>query len=112
MKLPKHVLCTCYELRRDAGTIDYDNGGQYAPGAVQRIAFQGALLPLSDEDLRYAPQGAYSADSRKLYADGYALAVGAEVEVDEAVYTVTGSRDYGHLGTLRRYTVERRGTAV
>ena len=102
IQLPKHILRTCYELRRGAGTIDYDNGGQHVPGTVQRIAFSGALLPLSsDEDLRYAPQGTYSADSRKLYADGYALAVGADVEVDGTICDgITGLWSHWNLAAL------------
>lgn len=96
----------------DKGSIDYTNGGQYTPGAIESIPFGGAVLPLTDEDLRYAPQGTYAADARKLYTDGYFLEIGAQVDVDGIVYTVTGSRDYGHIGTLKRYIIERKGTTV
>ena len=112
MRLPAFVMKTCYELRRDKGSIDYANGGQYTPGATESIPFSGAVLPLTDEDLRYAPQGTYSADARKLYTDGYLLKVGAQVDVDGIAYTVTGTRDYGHIETLKRYIIERKGTTI
>lgn len=112
MRLPAFVMKTCNELRHDKGSIDYTNGGQYTPGTIESIPFSGAVLPLTDEDLRYAPQGTYSADARKLYTDGYLLKVGAQVDVDGIVYTVTGSRDYGHIGTLKRYIIERKGTTI
>ena len=42
----------------------------------------------------------------------YFFEIGAQVDVDGIVYTVTGSRDYGHIGTLKRYIIERKGTTV
>ena len=64
------------------GKFEYsaDDCGQYLPGGETRVPFQGAILPLSERDLRNLPQGTYTAETKKLYTNGYALAVGAKVE--------------------------------
>lgn len=111
MMLPTMIRCTCYELRRPGATVDYDNGGQYRPGEPTRIAFSGALLPMSAEDLRHAPQGTYTADTRKLYTE-QALGVGSQVEVGDGIYTVTGVTAYGYINPLKRYIIERKGESA
>lgn len=111
MILPGLVLTTCYELQRTAPTIDYANGGQYKPAKPVRMAFRGAVLPMSAQDLRYAPQGAYTVDTRKLYTDRD-LQPGCEVEACGATYTVTSSADYGYINGLKRYILERKGASA
>lgn len=55
------------ELRRPAPVYDPDSGGQYVQQPAQEIRFRGSILPMSTDELRRAPQGAYTPNTRKLY---------------------------------------------
>lgn len=105
MILPEFIQQDCWHIKR--AKPDLAAGGQYRPGAPERVPFRGAVLPMSTDDLRYAPQGTYTASSRKLYT-AYALPLGAEVDTGSGIYTVTGSMDYGGIHSLNRYILERK----
>ena len=94
-----------------SGALDQARGGQYTPTPPARVPFQGALLPVSNEDLRYAPEGTYTAHSHKLYTNGHGLSVGAQVldPMDGATHTVRQELTHGPMHPLRRYLVERKG---
>lgn len=111
MILPNFVQSDMTELRRSPGVIDYGHGGQLRQEEPERIPFRGALLPLSTDDLRAAPQGTYTAMSRKLYTE-HSMAAGTQIEAAGQVYTVTGVMDYGSIHPLKRYTVEHKGAAT
>lgn len=112
-RLPPGLLHDMEEIRAAAPTYDAANGGQFTPGAAQRITFKGCVLPVTEDDLRRAPVGTYTKESRKIYTNGHALGVGGQVydPQDGATYTVTGDLDYGSIGAIRRFTAERKGVA-
>lgn len=113
-RLPRGILHPMTALADPAPVYDPANGGQWIQGTPVKTSFWGCLLPLSEEDLRNAPQGLYTQDSRKLYTDGQPLEVGQQVEdpQDGGRYLVTGLLDYGGIHQLRRYVVERKGEAA
>lgn len=112
--IPAGIMVPCVEIRQSKPEYLADNGGQYLPGAEMRIPFQGAILPLSERDLRAMPQGTYTAETKKLYTNGYALAVGAKVQGKESgiTYTVKGEIEYGSIHNMRRYLVEAKREAA
>lgn len=112
--LPRGILHELEELRAGAADYDAGNGGQWTPAPIERVPFQGCVLPVSEDDWRKAAQGAYTKDSRKIYTNGHALRVGGQVydPQDGAAYTVTGDLDHGVIHPLRRFTAERKGEAA
>jgi len=113
-KLPRSLQIEMIWLRKDPPVLQVDNGGQYMPGQVTRIPFKGAVLPMSEDDLRRAPQGTYTANARKLYTDeSIPLRPGAEIEVAATGerYTVRGEMGYGTIHSLSRYIIERKEVA-
>lgn len=113
-RLPKSIMHTLEELRAPAPDYDPDNGGQWETGEAERVEFQGAVLPVSAEDIRKAPQGTYTKDSRKIYTDGHDLQIGSQVydPQDGATYTVTSDLNWGTIHPMRRYAVERKGATA
>ena len=49
--IPGGLLHTMYEVRA-GGHYDQDKGGQWVAGEPVRVPFEGAVLPVSDKDLR------------------------------------------------------------
>lgn len=96
------------ELRRPAPVYDPDSGGQYVQQPAQEIRFRGSILPMSTDELRRAPQGAYTPNTRKLYTT-HTLLPGSQIMAAGQTYTVSGIMDYGSIHPLKRYTIERKG---
>lgn len=110
--IPDQMLGPLVEVRTEK-VYRADKGGQYVDGDEQHIPFRGAILPLSEEDIQRAPQGTYTAASKKLYTNGHAALIGGKVEAaDGTTYTVKGELDYGSLHPLKRYIVERKDVAT
>lgn len=96
------------------GAIDAENGGQWRPALhPSHLSFQGIVMPLSNEDLEYLPEGTYTRESCKLYTNGQRVAVGARFTdtYDGATYTVKTELTHGPLHPMKRYLVERKGEA-
>lgn len=112
--LPRGLLHDMEDILAAAATYDAANGGQWTPGDRQRVTFKGCVLPVSEDDLRRAPAGTYTAESRKIYTNGHDLGVGGQVydPQDGATYTVTGDLNHGTISPIRRYTAERKGVAA
>lgn len=106
-KLPGWTQQDCVELRYSQPVYDAAHGGQYRRGTPIEIPFRGAILPLSEKDLQYAPQGTTARDSRKLYTE-HALLLSSEVRSGGEQYSVTGELSYGGLHPLRRYILKRK----
>lgn len=112
--IPRGLLHTMYDLK--AGSkFDQSKGGQYIPGgATERTPFQGAVLPVSDKDLVREITGTMSDHSEKIYTNGYALRVGAQVLDPQTNITYTVTQELGHnsIHPMKRYLVEARGEAA
>ena len=112
--IPRGLMHTMYDLT--AGSkFDQAQGGQWVPGgATERTPFQGAVLPVSDKDLVREITGTMSDHSEKIYTNGYALRVGAQVLDPQTNITYTVTQELGHnsIHPMKRYLVEARGEAA
>jgi len=63
----KYSKVAPYVQTETAGHFDYANGGEWVPGTVAWVSFEGALVPLNNRDLTYDETGTYNTDDRKLY---------------------------------------------
>ena len=112
--IPRGLMHTMYALK--AGSkFDQAQGGQWVPGgATERTPFQGAVLPVSDKDLVREITGTVSDHSEKIYTNGYALRVGAQVLDPQTNITYTVTQELGHnsIHPMKRYLVEARGEAA
>ena len=111
--IPRGLMHTMYDLK--AGSkFDQAQGGQWVPGgATERPPFQGAVLPVSGKDLVREITGTMSDHSEKIYTNGYALRVGAQVLDPQTNITYTVTQELGHnsLHPMKRYLVAARGAA-
>lgn len=98
--IPRGLLHTMYDLK--AGSkFDQAKGGQWVPGgATERTPFQGAVLPVSDKDLVREITGTVSDHSEKIYTNGYALRVGAQVLDPQTQITYTVTQELGHTVSI------------
>lgn len=111
--IPRGLLHTMYELKA-AGGYDQSKGGQWVPSATSRTPFKGAVLPVSDKDLRRELSGTVTDNSEKIYTNGYALSVGGQVlDPDtKVIYTVTQELGHNSIHPMKRYLVEARKEAA
>ena len=63
--IPGGLLHTMYEVQA-GGHYDQDKGGQWVAGEPVRVPFEGAVLPVSDKDLRREITGTVSDLSEKI----------------------------------------------
>ncbi|CDZ74865.1 hypothetical protein ING2D1G_0706 [Peptoniphilus sp. ING2-D1G] len=55
-------------ILKTEGYYDMNNGGEWVDGALKKIRFEkGAIVPLSNDDLKFDAGGTYNHDNRKLY---------------------------------------------
>lgn len=111
--IPPGLLHTMYELKTK-GNVDQNAGGQFKPSTAKKTAFEGVVLPVSDKDLRRAPEGTYTALSEKIYTNGHTLQVGAQVLDPPTGITYTVTQELGHnsIHPMKRYVVEAKGRSA
>lgn len=96
------------------GSRNSENGGQWTPQLKPtETKFKGVVMPMSNEDLQYLPEGTHTKNTQKLYTNGPRLAVGATFRdtYDDNTYTVTQELTHGPIHPLKRYAVEAKGGA-
>lgn len=112
-KLPKHVLHDFSKINVEKVFLQ-EEGGVYRESIRKLATFQGAILPLSNEDLQRLPDGTSTTNSQKIYTNGEALAPGQLVQdsLDGQTYTVTTELTHTPIHGLKRYVVNRKGVAA
>ena len=80
-------------LIENGGYYDYENGGEYTKGNILKQEFDGAVVPLSMQELRYEENGKYKSEDRKLYCYKQ-FETGDKIEHKNHVYTVDKKKDY------------------
>lgn len=112
--IPRGLLHTMYALTASGG-YDKTKGGQWVPSSEpSKTPFQGAVLPVSDKDLRRELSGTVTDHSEKIYTNGFALDVGAQVLDPQSGVTYTVTQELGHnsIHPMKRYLVEARKEAA
>jgi len=109
--IKKYGKVSPYIQTETEGRFDYANGGEWVPGTTEWIAFEGAIVPLSNRDLTYDENGTYTTDDRKLYTYNYCK-VGSKIKHKDIVYTIDKRKDYADFDSgLIIYIVVRGDTA-
>ena len=103
----KYSKYPVYLLEETEGYYDPSKGGEWVEGKIEKRQIEGAVVPLSNEDLRYDQGGTYSFEDRKLYC--YVdIAKGEKIKHKEKDYTVLERRDYSDFDAeLRIYFIKR-----
>lgn len=112
-RLPLGLLHDMKEIT-PGGSRDSENGGQWRPSLNPAVStFKGIVMPMSNEDLEYLPEGTYTKQTQKLYTNGKRLKVGSTFTdtFDGVTYTITQELTHGPIHPMKRYAVESRGGA-
>ncbi|HBJ1682566.1 hypothetical protein [Clostridium botulinum] len=102
-------------LKKDLKTYSMGEGyydrktGEYKEPKPIDIDFKGAILPLSEKDLKYLEEGAYSLDDVKLYTDISMENNSFVTDIKENKhYKIYGVREYNIIdSTFKRYYMKR-----
>lgn len=87
----------------------YDNNGDYIVGTETTIPFKGAMLPISEKDMQYLPDGFYGVSDQKLYTS-VALRDNTKIKdiVTEEEYTIYAFKGYNIINqTFKRYFMKK-----
>ena len=92
--IKKYAKSPVYELVETDGYRDYENGGIWVGGTMEEILIEdGAVIPLSNDDLKLDEGGTYTIQDKKLYCYKE-MKAGTKVKYKEKEYTVMESKDY------------------
>lgn len=107
--IPDALFRPCQVLRRASG--EFVNG-KYADGVASTMAFQGAVMPVSEKDLQAGlPEGCSTNNTEKIYCNGFELLVGETVVTPEGKkYTVVSDLDHTYFTPVRRYFIQKAGS--
>ena len=108
--IPDGLMHEMFEIKRSGGHYAPNHGGQWIPGAEEKIRFMGVILPVSNKDLMREEIGTYGKNSQKIYTNGHSLEVGGKIydPVDGRTYTVTQELGYNSIHPMKRYLIERK----
>lgn len=88
----------------------YDrNTGKWIEGTNMQVKFKGAILPLTERDLKYLEEGAYTLNVVKLYTDILLKnnTYVTDIETSEK-YKITGGIGYNQIHrNFKRYFMQR-----
>ena len=107
-------------LMRDIAIIkivkEFDQGAGGISFEVERseTVLNGAVLPLSNEDLQRLPEGTSTTNTQKIYTNGAVLRPGQLIEdsLDGQQYTVGTELTHGPIHGLKRYIITKKGVAA
>lgn len=107
----KYSKLPVYRLIETDGYYDIDNGNIWVDGDIAELVFDGAIVPLSNEELNFGEGGTYTTEDRKLYCYED-LEKGSKILHKEKDYTVMNEKDYEDFDKeLRIYILKRGGRA-
>ncbi|WEA46813.1 hypothetical protein [Priestia aryabhattai] len=76
--------------------------GDYVESVIEPVQTVGIILPLSEDDLKYAPQGTYSEKSKKLYVLE-PMELNQEIEYKSDRYVIQSFKDYSDYADVYIY---------
>lgn len=105
MELPSEYLVPFYLYQEQEGVWN-TNTGKYEKPPPERIEYQGIVLPLSTDDLKFSDSGTFSIHDRKIYTDEK-LEIGSTIEYQDENYTVRAEKDYSEQADIYIYFAKR-----
>ncbi|WP_333638208.1 hypothetical protein [Tissierella praeacuta] len=104
----KYSKVPAFIIKETEGYRDPNQGGIWVPGKIEEILIEnGAVVPLSNEDLKFDEGGTYGVEDRKLYCY-QDIDKGIKVKHKEKIYTVLEKKDYTDFDEeLRIYYIKR-----
>jgi hypothetical protein len=91
--IKKYSKTPVYLLEQTEGHYDYSQGGIWVPGTITEVEKQGAVLPLTNEDLKYDEGGTYTTQDKKLYTYND-FEVGSKIKHKDLEYTIQEKQGY------------------
>jgi len=91
--IQKYSKYPVYILRETEGDNDWKQGGIWVPGKIEEIEIEGAVVPLSNEDLKFDEGGTYNFEDRKLYCYKE-ISKGEKIKHKDKIYMVLERKDY------------------
>lgn len=80
----------------------WNDAGDWIPGGETVTQMVGIMLPLTDNDLKYAENGTYSVKDKKIYTTEQ-LQLGQKVAYQGNKYTVQNFKDYSAYADVYIY---------
>jgi hypothetical protein len=107
--IKKYSVTPAYIQTETTGSYDYESGGVWVPGALEYVLIDGAVVPLSGQDLKYGESGTYTTADRKLYCyNDYET--GLTIKHNDVNYTIAQKLDYSDFsGGIFVYILKRGG---
>lgn len=96
--IKKYSKYPVYLFREGEGYHDPYQGGKWVPGKAEEIEIEGAVVPLSNNDLRFDEGGTYTVEDRKLYCYTK-IDKGEQVKHKDTLYTVLEGKAYDDFDT-------------
>lgn len=90
----KYSKYPAYLLKETQGYNDYSKGGVWVHGEIEEIEIEGAVVPLSNEDLKFDEGGTYDFEDRKLYCYKE-ISKGEKIKHKDKIYRVLERKPYG-----------------
>lgn len=107
--IKKYNVTPAYAQTETPGSYDADTG-EWVPGTLTAVEINGAVVPLSEQDLTYGEAGTYTTDDRKLYCyDDFAN--GLTIKHKDINYTIAQKLNYSDFsGGVFIYILKRGGS--
>ncbi|MCJ7988953.1 hypothetical protein MUB15_06120 [Priestia sp. OVS21] len=94
---------------KSSGVSGWDReSGEYKESNIEPVQMVGIILPLKEDEIQYAPQGAYSVKDKKLYTLE-PLEIQQEIEYKSDRYVVQSFKDYSEYADVYIYYAAWRG---
>ena len=106
--ISKYSKLHVYYLEEAEGYHDPTQGGKWIPGVITEVEIEGAIIPLSNEDLRFDEGGTYMQSDRKLYCYKE-MVKGTKIKHDSKNYTILEGKTYKDFDIGLYIYVVRRG---
>lgn len=81
---------------------DWEDGDWVPNARTSETAHEGIVLPLSEDDLKYAENGRYSVKEKKLYTT-FPIVEGTQIRYKNDIYTVQSLKDYSEYADVYIY---------
>ncbi len=109
--IKKYSKFPVFILEEKEGYRDPDQGGIWVPGTIKETELKNAaVVPLSNDDLKFDEGGTYNTEDRKLYCYKD-IVKGTKIKCKDKIYTILEKRDYSDYGQgLYIYFIKRGGS--